>query len=104
MTSYADVGRASAMLVELSSISTAITNLDNGGEIVSMDVSAGPPETGGFSGSTAKVATEYMHPPPQMITALKVLLEERRVAIIAELDSMGITPEGQPSVKRTTRR
>lgn len=105
MVAYTDVARASALLNELSSINTALKNIESGGEIVTMEVSSGTTDTGGFTGVTAKVATEYMHPPPQMMTAVKQLLEQRQQEILKELTDMGITGlEGQQSVKRTTRR
>lgn len=104
MVAASDIGRANALIAEHATVTTAIAAIDNGGEIVSLEVSGGPPDSG-FSGIGTKVATEYMHPPPQMMTAIRQSLVDRDQAILKELTDMGVTGlEGQQSVQRTTRR
>ena len=93
MVSQSDLAKVNRLNEEYQNITRAIENLDGGGRIVTMVISAPQPENGnGFPmGQAAVVPTQYINYPDQMIDAIKHAVDARMHEIRDELASLGVT-------------
>jgi hypothetical protein len=98
MTDYTDVPKANALHEESQLVARALENLQAGGTLGSMQITPPPPapsEPGVHATPPVMLmSVNLMVPPPvdaALLTPITAWLEQRLVAITAELTALGVT-------------
>jgi hypothetical protein len=95
MVDRTNLERISNLYAELRTIDAALENFGNGGFIMNMTISGGPPgsPTPGFGPPRmpVTVSTASMQTPPQMLDSIKAQYSARVAAIGQELSELGVT-------------
>lgn len=84
MVDISEIAEISLLLPQLHDTSRALSALSAGGAISSFVITTPP------SGSVTVNATD-MTPPPQMITAIQTLMQDRHDEIMSKLTALGVT-------------
>lgn len=96
MVDHTNLRQVNLLYGELNSLDAVEKAFDNGGVIVSMEISPGPlpestPENPQPPPFGIRVQTSGIEYPPQMIDGIKAQLSNRRHHIEEELQSLGLT-------------
>lgn len=94
MVELANVPQVGGSVADYQSILRALDTLEQGGRIVAMEIAApAPPPVEGAPRVAfgARVSTEGMEYPPQMVASIKTLLQARRDALKKQLADLGVT-------------
>lgn len=100
MVDIARFQSAAVLVDEYKALGIALDNLERGGRIVAMSIAGpvpelpeGAPEPPPDPGAT--VPTRSIDYPPQMVTAIRAALEQRRGEIAQELTDLGVVFEAR---------